>query len=125
MIHRFGFPPPVIDHLQPTDLIFLHRFLPVGGIFIQFVPNIADEISKSAPWAIYGIFLIGFIFIMIQVLGYLIVIRTVINPILLTSENVYGFQLSLLREVFCVVASCVRTAVSSAFPSRSVPWRSS
>ena len=29
-----------------------------GGIFIQFIPNIADQISKSAPWAIYGIFLI-------------------------------------------------------------------
>jgi branched-chain amino acid transport system permease protein len=26
-----------------------------GGIFIQFVPNIADEISKSAPAAIYGV----------------------------------------------------------------------
>ena len=31
-----------------------------GGIFIQFVPNIADEISKSAPAAIYGVMLIGF-----------------------------------------------------------------
>jgi branched-chain amino acid transport system permease protein len=29
-----------------------------GAFFIQFVPNIADKISKSAPWAIYGIFLI-------------------------------------------------------------------
>ena len=29
-----------------------------GGIFIQFVPNIADEISKSAPSAIYGVLLI-------------------------------------------------------------------
>jgi branched-chain amino acid transport system permease protein len=35
-----------------------------GAIFIQFVPNIADEISKSAPWAIYGIFLIGFMYLM-------------------------------------------------------------
>ena len=35
-----------------------------GAIFIQFVPNIADELSKSAPWAIYGVFLIGFMYLM-------------------------------------------------------------
>ena len=35
-----------------------------GGIFIQFVPNIADEISKSAPAAIYGILLIGMMYLM-------------------------------------------------------------
>jgi len=35
-----------------------------GAIFIQFVPNIADQISKAAPGAIYGIFLIGFMFLM-------------------------------------------------------------
>jgi len=35
-----------------------------GALFIQFVPNIADEISKAAPWAIFGIFLIGFVYVM-------------------------------------------------------------
>jgi len=35
-----------------------------GGLFIQFVPNIADEISKAAPWAIFGCFLIGFMYLM-------------------------------------------------------------
>ena len=35
-----------------------------GAMFIQFVPNIADEISKSAPWAIYGVFLIAFMYLM-------------------------------------------------------------
>ena len=35
-----------------------------GAIFIQFIPNIADEISKAAPWAIYGVFLIGFMYVM-------------------------------------------------------------
>jgi branched-chain amino acid transport system permease protein len=35
-----------------------------GAVFIQFVPNLADEISKAAPWAIYGIFLITFIYLM-------------------------------------------------------------
>lgn len=35
-----------------------------GAIFIQFVPNIADSISKSAPWAIYGVFLIGFMYLL-------------------------------------------------------------
>jgi branched-chain amino acid transport system permease protein len=35
-----------------------------GAIFIQFVPNIADEISKAAPWAIYGAMLIGLMYVM-------------------------------------------------------------
>ncbi len=35
-----------------------------GAIFIQFVPNIADQISKAAPYAIYGAFLIGFMYLM-------------------------------------------------------------
>jgi branched-chain amino acid transport system permease protein len=35
-----------------------------GALFIQFVPNIADEISKAAPWAIFGIFLILFVYLM-------------------------------------------------------------
>jgi branched-chain amino acid transport system permease protein len=35
-----------------------------GALFIQFVPNIADQISKAAPWAIYGIFMIAFAYLM-------------------------------------------------------------
>jgi branched-chain amino acid transport system permease protein len=35
-----------------------------GALFIQFVPNIADQISKAAPWAIYGVFMIGFMYVM-------------------------------------------------------------
>jgi branched-chain amino acid transport system permease protein len=35
-----------------------------GALFIQFVPTFADHISKAAPWAIYGLFLIGFVFLM-------------------------------------------------------------
>jgi branched-chain amino acid transport system permease protein len=35
-----------------------------GAIFIQFVPNIADQISKAAPWAIFGIFLLAFMYVM-------------------------------------------------------------
>jgi branched-chain amino acid transport system permease protein len=35
-----------------------------GAAFIVFVPNIADQISKAAPWAIYGIFLIGFMYVL-------------------------------------------------------------
>jgi branched-chain amino acid transport system permease protein len=27
----------------------------VGGFFIQFVPNFANDISDAAPWAIYGL----------------------------------------------------------------------
>ena len=35
-----------------------------GALFIQFIPNIADELSKAAPWAIFGIFMIGFVYLM-------------------------------------------------------------
>ena len=35
-----------------------------GGAFIEFVPNIANDISKAAPGAIYGLILIGFMFLM-------------------------------------------------------------
>ncbi len=35
-----------------------------GAIFIEFIPNIADEISKAAPWAIFGVFMIGFMYLM-------------------------------------------------------------
>ncbi len=35
-----------------------------GAIFIEFVPNIADQLSKAAPQAIYGAMLIVFIYFM-------------------------------------------------------------
>ena len=35
-----------------------------GALFIEYVPNIADQISKAAPWAIYGVFLIALMFLM-------------------------------------------------------------
>jgi len=35
-----------------------------GALFIQFVPNIADEVSKAAPWAIFGIFMIVCVYLM-------------------------------------------------------------
>ena len=35
-----------------------------GALFIQFVPNIADELSKAAPWAVFGLFLIAFVYLM-------------------------------------------------------------
>jgi len=35
-----------------------------GAIFILFVPNWALDISKAAPWAIFGIFLIVFMYVM-------------------------------------------------------------
>ena len=35
-----------------------------GAMFIQFVPNWAQDISKAAPWAIFGVFLIGFMYLM-------------------------------------------------------------
>lgn len=36
----------------------------VGAVFIQFVPNVADQISKSAPSAIYAAFLILSVYVM-------------------------------------------------------------
>lgn len=36
----------------------------VGAAFIQYVPNIAEEVSKSAPAAIYGVLLIGLMYVM-------------------------------------------------------------
>jgi branched-chain amino acid transport system permease protein len=35
-----------------------------GALFIQFVPNIADSISKAAPWAIFGVFLLVFVYLL-------------------------------------------------------------
>ena len=35
-----------------------------GALFIQFVPTYMQDISKAAPWAVYGIFLIAFMFAM-------------------------------------------------------------
>ncbi len=35
-----------------------------GGLFVEFVPNVAASLSKAAPWAIYGIVLIGFMYLM-------------------------------------------------------------
>ena len=35
-----------------------------GGAFIEFVPNIANDISKAAPGAIYGIILIAFMYVL-------------------------------------------------------------
>lgn len=37
-----------------------------GALFIQFIPNVANEISKTAPWIIYGMFLIGCVLLMPQ-----------------------------------------------------------
>jgi branched-chain amino acid transport system permease protein len=35
-----------------------------GALFVQFVPAVADQVSKAAPWAIYGLFLIGVVWVM-------------------------------------------------------------
>ena len=35
-----------------------------GGAFIEFVPNIANQISKAAPGAIYGLILIAFMYLL-------------------------------------------------------------
>ncbi|MGA8004482.1 MAG: branched-chain amino acid ABC transporter permease [Burkholderiales bacterium] len=35
-----------------------------GGLVIVFIPNFAEQVSKAAPWAIYGVFLILFMYFM-------------------------------------------------------------
>jgi len=35
-----------------------------GAVFIQFIPNFADQISKAAPQAIFGVIIIGFMYLM-------------------------------------------------------------
>ena len=35
-----------------------------GGLFIEFVPNVAETISKAAPGAVYGVILIAVMFLM-------------------------------------------------------------
>jgi branched-chain amino acid transport system permease protein len=35
-----------------------------GGLFVVFVPNLAEEVSKAAPGVIYGIILIAFLFVL-------------------------------------------------------------
>ena len=35
-----------------------------GGIFIQYVPNLADQLSKSAPAAVYGVLLIALMYLL-------------------------------------------------------------
>ncbi|HEY8357106.1 MAG TPA: branched-chain amino acid ABC transporter permease, partial [Ramlibacter sp.] len=30
----------------------------IGAVFMQFVPNVAEDVSKSAPWLVYGVMLL-------------------------------------------------------------------
>ena len=36
----------------------------LGALFIEFLPNVAEQISKAAPGAVYGVVLIAFMFLM-------------------------------------------------------------
>jgi branched-chain amino acid transport system permease protein len=36
----------------------------LGGAFIEFVPNVAEKVSKAAPGAVYGVILIAVMFLM-------------------------------------------------------------
>ena len=35
-----------------------------GAFFIQFVPTYMQDISKAAPWAVYGVLMIAFMYAM-------------------------------------------------------------
>ncbi|MGE0416110.1 MAG: branched-chain amino acid ABC transporter permease [Acetobacteraceae bacterium] len=36
----------------------------VGALFVEFIPNLADSVSKAAPGAVYGVILIAMLFLM-------------------------------------------------------------
>jgi branched-chain amino acid transport system permease protein len=36
----------------------------VGGLFIMFIPNLAEQVSKGLAWAVYGVILILVIYLM-------------------------------------------------------------
>jgi hypothetical protein len=36
----------------------------IGAAFIEFIPNVADKVSKAAPGAVYGLILIAVMFLM-------------------------------------------------------------
>jgi branched-chain amino acid transport system permease protein len=38
----------------------------IGGAFILLVPNLAQEVSKAAPWALYGALMIAFVMLLPQ-----------------------------------------------------------
>jgi len=63
------------DSFGVTVSIFLFVGLIVGGVssiggtligaaFVEFVPNLADKVSKAAPGAVYGVILIAVMFLM-------------------------------------------------------------
>jgi branched-chain amino acid transport system permease protein len=35
-----------------------------GALFLQFVPNFAGDVSTAAPWAIYGLAMLAFVYLM-------------------------------------------------------------
>ena len=72
-----------------------------GALFIQFVPNLADQVSKSAPAAIYGFLLIALMYLMpMGVMGLLKRIWTSLRPSrpAVTSLSDVGEQTSTLKE---------------------------
>ena len=72
-----------------------------GALFIQFVPNLADQVSKSAPAAIYGFLLIALMYLMpMGVMGLLKRIWTSLRPSrpAVTSLLDLGEQTSTLKE---------------------------
>jgi len=63
------------DSFPPLLSIFLFVGLVVGGLgsltgavigalFVEFVPNLADQVSKAAPGAVYGVALIAVLYLM-------------------------------------------------------------
>jgi branched-chain amino acid transport system permease protein len=58
-----------------------------GALFIQFIPNFADQISKAAPWAIYGVFLLAFVYLMpTGVAGFIRLVWAKLRSLIRSSE---------------------------------------
>ena len=76
----------------------------IGALFIEFTPNFADQISKAAPDAIFGMFLIALMYLMpkgaIGVLGLIrarfrqvaVAKNTLLEPTGNLAENGEGFR---------------------------------
>ena len=88
-----------------------------GGIFIVFIPNVAEEISKAAPWAIYGIFLIV-VFLVYWALARMGMFRIVF---LLIASDVRRFRpLMLLGVLEKLVTPALTRAVKATGASRAL-----
>jgi branched-chain amino acid transport system permease protein len=53
----------------------------LGALFVQFVPNLAEDLSKSAPWLVYGLLLLACMYAMPSgAAGFVTALRRKLSP---------------------------------------------